>query len=139
MTKEMQLLPLPRRSRRSGYDTHGHAVDLGDTDADGYTVGYISPDGLASSSHQEAECNTFASLFEDAFNDFRAGRTREAPDPWAMARRLVHPENVDAAVKAARDQLLFWAKLKRLAGLVGFQTECTMAMPNVDPDAPFDG
>lgn len=103
-------MALPRETKMEGYDTQGVPVRLGDTDSDGYPVGYIDPEGLAHESHYKAEQSRLEGrLFDLAKVVPSRGLAAVAR---VIAREECSPENREFATAEAFENLAFWLKVK---------------------------
>jgi hypothetical protein len=92
----------PRSPCKSGHDSHGNPVKLGDRDTGGYFVGYIDTDGLAWENLRERDCAIASGRFYDACIEWdRNGQKGMPPSKYAIARKhCLDPASIPAAVKA---------------------------------------
>ena len=102
---------------QTGHDTNGKIVAIGDTDSDGYPVGYISDAGLAYVDREERDRCETAGRYQDAVHAWKKhGSVGPAPSPLVFALAIAAPENVEAAVCECVEQDDFMALLKEMIG-----------------------
>lgn len=97
----------PNSPRQSGYDSNGTACRLGETDSEGYFVGWIDEEGQCWQSCHERDLAITAGRYHDAWVEGeRAGTVWDnPPDPQAFARRYcLRPEHLEEAARAAAQQ-----------------------------------
>jgi len=93
-----------------GLDSHGNPVRLGETDSDGFVVGFIGADGTCWESITERDVATTCGRFMDAWNAWNrcGGLLGTEPDASCIAQReCIHPNSIELATAEACSQIDF--------------------------------
>ena len=116
---------------QEGKDSHGNTVRLGETDGDGFLVGFIGADGACWESITERDVATTCGRFMDEWNQWNrcGGLLGAEPEAYVVAQReCIHPDSVDLAATEAQSQIDFEdpvsrAMMRRIAKLRNQQAQ----------------
>ena len=102
-------------TRKTGHDSHGRPVTIGDTDDDGRRVGFIDREGLVWESRRERAGAIASGRFTEAVLAHERGKRRTRPSPTLFALRYgpLWPRSIRREVEGAAT---FQRRLRELRG-----------------------
>lgn len=81
------MITARRTQRDAGWDSHGVPVGIGDTDTDGYYVGWIDEEGIAWESVRERDVAIVCGKWRDAYREAATKFTKPPRHPLWFAIR----------------------------------------------------
>lgn len=117
----MALFKKKFKGKTAGVTSDGEPIRLGDTDEQGYFIGYIDDEGNPWESILERDESVTFGRFDEARMEWHDGLRKTRPNVWVFALRYCDqrtPGHLRKVVAEVKDSAQFWESLRKRVGRI---------------------